>query len=373
MGKNFMFSVLVVSPNPSVPGGVSVFIEGVKRNVTQTRIDSFFVGSSGKGDEPRWKIATRLVVAPFQLVHRVMMNAYKYDAVHINPSFDVKSLIRDGLFLLALRMVGYRRILFYFHGWNSKTQQTIVNNRALSLFAAWILNRAGLITVLGDAFRDDLVMIGVDPSRIMVTRTMFEGCELEATIEAKALPTTRSFILFLSRFDREKGGRELVEAFAGLEADYPDLDLILAGDGNDMRSLRELVEGLGLQKRVLFVGYVSGAQKAQLLTGCSVFALPTYYRGEGMPVAVLEAMGAGKPLLVGSAGALHTIVSDPENGVVLRAITVEAVNAGLRRLLSDRAFAERAGKNNADLAWSKFEAHIVTREIETFYQKVATC
>jgi glycosyltransferase involved in cell wall biosynthesis len=130
---------------------------------------------------------------------------------------------------------------------------------------------------------------------------------------------------------------------------------------------------LGLGDRIRFPGYVVGADKARLLRDCTIFALPTYYRSEGMPVAVLEAMGAGNPLLVGSAGALRSIVADPENGVVLDKVTPQTVEAGLRRLLGDADFAAAAGKRNAEIAWKKFEAGAVTAEIEAFYRKVASC
>jgi glycosyltransferase involved in cell wall biosynthesis len=201
---------------------------------------------------------------------------------------------------------------------------------------------------------------------------MFEGSGLSALKDAPSNPMRR-FILFLSRFDREKGGRELLQAFAALMNEFPDTDLVMAGDGEDMRLMRHSAQQLNLSHRVVFTGYIGGAEKWRLLRDCTLFALPTYFRGEGMPVAILEAMGAGKPLLVSSAGSIRTIVSEPENGLVLEGVTPEAVQNGLRRLLSDTQFAERAGKHNADIAWKKFEANVVTAELEDIYQQVAKC
>ena len=84
-----------------------------------------------------------------------------------------------------------------------------------------------------------------------------------------------------------------------------------------------------------FPGYVGGMEKAKLLHGSTVFALPTYSADEGMPIALLEAMGAGKPLLTAKAGAIQHIVSDPENGVILEEVSADTIEKGLRRLLSD--------------------------------------
>ena len=366
-----MLSALVVSPNPSVPGGVSVFIECMKRHVTGSQINSFYVGSKGTGNEPVLTTLQRLFTAPLDLAR--LVKEKKFDVVHINPTFNSKSLIRDGLLLLALHRAGFHHVLFYFHGWNFKLQKYILQRRILRALTGWVLNKAALITVLGEEFRDGLVALGVDPKRIVVTQTMFDGEGLKA-VQNEPPASARRFILFMSRFDSEKGGRELIRAFASLARDYPDIDLVMAGSGVEDAALRLQAQILHLGERVRFFGYIGGSDKQRLLRDCTIFALPTYYRSEGMPVAVLEAMGAGKPLLVGSAGALRSIVSDPENGVVLDEVTAKSVEAGLRRLLDDADFACAAGQHNAEAAWKKFEAHAVTAEIEKLYVKVvAAC
>jgi len=363
----YMLSVLIVSPDPSVPGGVSVFIDSMKRHVTRSIVSSFTVGSSGRGGESVSDVVWRLIAAPVALMSRV--RAQKFDLVHLNPSFDAKSLIRDGLLVLALRAAGFKRILFYLHGFDGDLQKKICNHKLLRRLTAWMLNKTMLITVLDENFREALIGLGVDPARIIVTRTMFDGAALRATEKAKSV---RPFILFMSRFDREKGGRELIEAFIYLAQAYPDTDLVLAGLGEDEEMMRGIADASGLGDRIRFPGYVGGGAKTKLLLECEIFALPTFYRSEAMPVAVLEAMGAGKPLLVGAAGALRRIARDGENGVVLDAITPQTVVDGLRRLLDNPACAA-IGQHNAELAWRGYEAQAVTAEIENLYQRVAAC
>jgi glycosyltransferase involved in cell wall biosynthesis len=342
----------------------------MKRHVMSSRISSFYVGSSGKGDATFWDMAKRLLMAPIQLAYLVHTN--KYDVVHINPSFDVKSLIRDGLLILALRFIGFKKILFYYHGGNLVLQKRIAEHKIWRRIVSWLLNKNALILVLGEPFRDALLAIGVDPSRIAITRTMFEGTGLKS-MQNECFASSRPFILFLSRFDPEKGGRELLEAFKAISADFPMTDLVMAGDGLDMVHLKEQTEKLHLTDRVKFTGYVGGADKWRLLCECQFFVLPTYFRGEGMPIAILEAMGAGKPVLVSSAGSISSIVSEPENGIRLTEITAATVELGLRRFLKEPLVWEKVGKHNAKMAWDTFEANAVTKEIENFYQKVSAC
>ncbi|MDE1900769.1 MAG: glycosyltransferase family 4 protein [Alphaproteobacteria bacterium] len=359
-------AVLVISPDPSVPGGVSAFVDMMKRHVTRSDIVSFYVGSSGRGGENPLSVLWRLIVAPARLMRLVRRRLF--DAVHLNPSFNAKAMIRDGLLLLALRAAGYRRILFYIHGWDTGFYRTVARHALLRHLTAWLLNKAALVTVLGDEFRQSLVALGVDPARIAVTRTMYE----EPADMADA-SSARPYILFLSRFDAEKGGRELIQGFAGIARAFPDIDLVMAGDGAEAASLRALADISGLAARIRFPGYVGGAEKARLLRHCAIFALPTYYRSEAMPVAMLEAMGAGKPLLVGAAGVIRSVVADGVNGVVLDNVTAHSVAAGLRRLLGDAEFAAAAAAHNRATARARFAAGIVTGEIEVLYRKVAAC
>ena len=121
---------------------------------------------------------------------------------------------------------------------------------------------------------------------------------------------------------------------------------------------------------MFFPGYVGGTEKFKWLRSCTLYALPTYYP-EGMPVALLEAMGAGKPLLTGRAGVIPHIIADPENGVVLDKVTADTVEAALRRMLGDPDYCREAGKRNAAYAWKRFEAASVTAEIEALYREIA--
>jgi glycosyltransferase involved in cell wall biosynthesis len=102
----------------------------------------------------------------------------------------------------------------------------------------------------------------------------------------------------------------------------------------------------------------------------TLYALPTYL-GEGMPVALLEAMGAGKPLLTAKAGAIQHIIREPENGIVLDSVSVDSVEAALRALLNDPAYCKETGKRNEAYAWQRFEAKHVTAEIEALYRRIA--
>lgn len=356
---------LILSPDPRVHGGVSTFIELMKTHLKRTRSSAIWIGSIQGEKESILKQLWRLVSAPLKVACFVLTK--KPDVLHINPSLDWKSVLRDGLILLVLRLIGYKHVLVYFHGWEPQVEQRIAQNRILCRVFIWLLNGTAKVLVLSPEFRDALLRMGLPEQKVDTTRTMFDG---QAILKAETAPATRHSILFMSRFVKAKGIFELVEGFARVSADFPDFDLIMAGDGPDAEELKKRVAALGLEKRVLFPGYVTGSEKFLMLNQCQLYALPTYFP-EGMPVALLEAMGAGKPVLTAKTGVIPYIITEPENGIVLEKVTSDTVTDALRRMLADEADCRTVGEHNRAYAWATFEAAEVTANLETVYFGIA--
>jgi glycosyltransferase involved in cell wall biosynthesis len=369
-------NILALSTDPRVLGGITTFMNMVIANLNASRVTLMPVGSlhdqSGDARQSRESILAllkRIIFTPLDVARRV--KSQHYDVVHLNPPFKTSTLVREGLILLALRANGYRRTLVYFHGWRVHVARVIRYTPGLKQFVAWVLNGTGHIMVLAPEFKNDLVAIGVDENKITVTRTMFDGVALkDITDESAPAHQRRRTVLYMSRFVREKGIYELLEAFARLRDEFADVDLVMAGDGDETPLLKAKAEVLGLNNRASFPGYVVGEAKWRLLRDCTLFALPTYFP-EGMPVALLEAMGAGKPLLTADAGGIHHVIAEPDNGIVLPSVSVDAVERALRELLSDPTRLKETGQRNRDYAWRTFEARSVTAEIETIYRNVA--
>ncbi|HEU0118161.1 MAG TPA: glycosyltransferase family 4 protein, partial [Alphaproteobacteria bacterium] len=202
-----------------------------------------------------------------------------------------------------------------------------------------------------------------DHAKIILGKTMFDEAEIKPPKAA-----TRRSILFMSRFEKRKGCLELLEAFALLAPRFPDLDLIMAGDGPEAHLLNAKVAQHGLLSRVFLPGYVSGDAKADFLATSTIFALPTTHQ-EGMPIALLEAMAAGKPILTTKAGGIPRLIQEPENGLFLEDVSPEAIAEGLRRLLNDFQLCRAMSQRNASDARA-YAAPNVVAEIEDAYRAI---
>lgn len=118
--------------------------------------------------------------------------------------------------------------------------------------------------------------------------------------ELFSLPTQKGdYILYLGRIDiYGKGLDLLVEAYAEFYRSYPDVKLLIAGDGRDMEDLKSSVMRLpeGVRKNIEFLGWVSGGRKNELIGNASFVVFPS--RHEVQPISVLEAMACGKAVVV---------------------------------------------------------------------------
>lgn len=122
-------------------------------------------------------------------------------------------------------------------------------------------------------------------------------------------------ILFTGRLERLKGLDLLLEAFALVNKEYKDAQLLLAGEGMERRRLEAKTRTLGLDSHVHFLGEVKHDGVAEVMNCADVFALTSL--SEGCPSAVLEALACGLPIVSTNVGHISKIVKDGETGFIV--------------------------------------------------------
>jgi glycosyltransferase involved in cell wall biosynthesis len=132
----------------------------------------------------------------------------------------------------------------------------------------------------------------------------------------------------------------LIDACGAIAADHPRWVLKIFGHGPLEKQLKRQVERLGLQGRVLLPG-LAGDIEAELRDS-SVFALSSVH--EGLPMAMAEAMACGVPCVAfDCAPGVREIVTDGVDGIVVPPRNVEALAAGLSRMMGDADLRRRYG------------------------------
>lgn len=237
---------------------------------------------------------------------------FKPQLVHLNPSLDLKSLIRDGLFLLSARLAKVPTLVF-FHGWKRNFEKYLL------LFFYWFFrltfHKAALFIVLDQYFRDRLLAWQIH-APVLVGSTAFDKRLLDNFSLAKRLKgfvKGSAKIIFLGRLSSQKGVFLLLDALQKINSKR--ITLTIAGAGPAEKQLRLRIKKLGLGERVFLIGHVDLDQKRSLLQSHQIFCLPSL--SEGMPVALLEAMALGLPLVVTPACGLKYLFKKNKAGLLV--------------------------------------------------------
>ncbi len=211
-------------------------------------------------------------------------------------------------------------------------------------YARWLYNRGvDAVVAISEGVRAVLVSGGVDPTRIEVIRSGVEVDDFAETDHARAsaraalgLDDGVGMIAVIAALEYRKGHDVLLEAAAGIA--QPPVHLCFAGEGARAQALRTRADDLGLGDRVTFLGRVDDVRP--LLAAADVVAMPS--RHEGLGVAALEAMAAGRPVVASDVGGLPEALG-PDAGILVRAEDVQALRAALQDVLRDGERSARLG------------------------------
>ena len=164
-------NLLILSRVTSWQGGVVNFVELMKSHYSSYFIyESFNVGC---------RIKCSFINKLFTPIHDVIklhrhIRFSTYDVIQLNPSLNLPSLIRDGVFMLCLRFNNCSNVFVVWHGWNSKIAQRLEHWPWNFVFRK-VFGYATAMWVLSSTFMRQLMAMGIPASKIQQFTTMFDG------------------------------------------------------------------------------------------------------------------------------------------------------------------------------------------------------
>ncbi|MCS0597543.1 glycosyltransferase family 4 protein [Massilia agri] len=174
-------------------------------------------------------------------------------------------------------------------------------------------------------------------------------------------------ILFLGQVEPRKGIYELVEALGLLRERFPQVELAIGGQG-ELEQVKRRAEELGVGERVTMLGWVTSGRKQEELARASVFCLPSH--AEGLPMAMLEAMAAGKAIVVSGVGGIPDAVQDQENGLMVQPGDAQGLATALARILGDEQERQRLGARARKTIEERFESGVVIGQLSAVYRQL---
>lgn len=281
------------------------------------------------------------------------LNAFKPDLVYIH------FLSINALYVLLLHYILGFKLVASARG---NDIQGIPNRSRLQ---RWMLRRlfgrADAVLFCSSFVRRDAApfLKGVSPRTFV--GVVGDGFDPEEFKDLEPFVHSAPYLLAMGRLVHKKGFDLLIEAFARISHEFPRLQLLIAGDGEERQSLQKLLSRLELRERVKLLGFADRQQTIRLFLGCEFFVLSS--RIEPFGIVVLEAMAAGKPVLATRSGGVVDLVQPGVNGLLVEP-QAHALADGMREMLSRADETRRMGERAA----SSIQKHTWAAVTEEFLQ-----
>jgi glycosyltransferase involved in cell wall biosynthesis len=176
-------------------------------------------------------------------------------------------------------------------------------------------------------------------------------------------------MIFVGRIIRAKGIEVLLETMERLRTDHPELSLTIVGDGPDRERMEKVVADRGLGQAVQFTGSQSQDEVARNLTAADIFVLPSF--AEGVPVVLMEAMGAELPVIATYVGGMTELVDDEVNGLLVRPFDTEQLTDAVRRLVEDPELRQRLGRAGRRTVLEHFTSEVEAARLGSLFRRSA--
>jgi len=296
-----------------------------------------------------------------------MMRRRRVDLVHTHTS-------KAGILgRVAARLAGVPRIVHTPHGHVFHGYAGAAKTRLFVLLERWAARFTDRIVALTDQEARDHLARGIGRPDQFVT--IPSGVDLEpfdkpagdpiALRASLGLPPGAVIVGSVGRLEPIKGHRYLVEAVGLLTPRFPDLHLVLAGDGALRAELTAQARAAGIGDRVRCLGWRDDTPA--ILDALDVFAFPSL--NEGMGRALVEAMAAGCPIVASRAGGIPDVLGDGEAGVLVEPGSSPALAAGIERLLGDPGLCARLAETGRVRA-QRYGLRTMLDRLEQLYREL---
>lgn len=218
---------------------------------------------------------------------------------------------------------------------------------------------------LGRAVRHHVIRSGMDIGRF---RRAVPAPDLAATLKGGAAGADRKpvAIAYVAVLERRKRHAELVKALAPILAGRAHVHLFLAGEGPERSAIARLIDETALGSQIHLLGFRADAEAVIAASDICVFASER----EGLPRSIVQYAIAGKPIVATALPGIELVVRDGVNGHVVEADDFESFAMRLSRLIDDPASRETMGEGSADLDFARWDARVMTGEIESVYRNL---
>ena len=343
--------VLMLGPALSVKGGITTVEELYFQAWDFSRYSLRHIGTYVDGR----KLVKLFVAAKAFGIFCYCLAFWRPDILHVHFSWRA-SFYRKAVFILLARVWGIK-IVLHCHAAEFDAFYEEVGPLGMTLIRA-VLNQADRLIVLSSYWARFFQEMQLRVPIIVLYNPMAYHAPM-----AQA-GCFRHVVLSLGKLGQRKGTYDILQAIPAVLKTSPDAEFWLGGDG-DVDRVAKIIAGQPWCEHVRLLGWVSGEEKHRILSAATVFLLPSY--SEGLPMAVLEAMAYGLPVISTPVGGIPEAVVDGETGFLVSPGDVQALSKKISLLLGNPDLCLELGANARRMVEEKFQVDVILQRLYALY------
>jgi len=220
--------------------------------------------------------------------------------------------------------------------------------------------------------RSIAIDLGVPPDKIEVVRSgvdlkKFGHSTNRAAVRSQmGLKKGQHLVLYVGRLRAVKGIEYGLRAFAAAQSQLSSMHMALAGEGELLDHLKNIVRELNVSDHVTFLGVRNDLP--DLLSGADSVLMPSLK--EGFPRTAIEAMAAGKPIIATNVGGTSEAIIDGETGILIPAKNIEVMTSTLLRLVNDKDLQLKLGEAGRQRSTNNYSVNNYVTRLDELYRKL---
>ena len=236
----------------------------------------------------------------------------------------------------------------------------------------WVSRRATMVAVSENLKQFIVERVGVSPCRVKVLYNgvdelpNYDRAQVEECRNELGLPESGQIVGVVGNLYPVKGHQYLIDGIPSVLAKCPGTSFVFAGRGQLEPELKAQVHRLGIERSVFFLGLRQDIPR--ILAMLDVFVLPSL--SEGLSMAILEAMIAGKPVVATQVGGNPELVLHGETGFLVPPCDSQALASSLITLLTNRQQAAQFAEEGKRRAEGQFSLRTMVRAYQSLYDEV---
>ena len=360
------YGVLIIGPT-STKGGISSVIRTVLgAGVLQKDYDIWQINTSLYKDGNAFQEGLTFITAICKIFW-FMATVPRIHIVHIHASSGI-SFFRKFIFFLISKAFR-KRTIFHVHASKFEDFYGINSSKLINKLTKYVFNHCDAVVVLADIWKKTLSRNVSSHQKIHIVRNPILQCRFQdgAGRETEKPSRTRKVVLFMGFLIKNKGIYDLIEAVPKVIRAFPDARFVICGKGEEEKEIKKRVRDLNLHDYVELPGWVENNTKQSHLQMADIFVLPSYY--EGMPMALLEAMSAGLPVVATRVGAIPEFVEDGKNGYLVEPGKPDILADRIVKLLKNEELLNKMKSENVRMA-KLFDAKNIATKWSHLYNEI---